>query len=151
MGPLEQLRQARQREEAERLKDAARRRAFRAEFDRTEVLLEREIYPYLRPATADEYSAWLQGHLENGGTITHYRDRLTGGIVIATASFFLPNLFGAQSIDLIVPGGLDVTTEGGFTHNTVYFMDGFRVVGLSGAEAFKDTRLTAPLLKHGQS
>lgn len=74
--------------------------------------------------------------------ITHYRDYpMQGRWFVLTSVGWLPELYGAQSLDLIVPIGIDIfghrTFHGCSGHNNIYYMDNYKVVG-QHVTAFND-------------
>lgn len=94
--------------------------------------VKQEVMPKLREARPSEYVAWLRGHLEQGGDVSHVYD-----YPFARAGFYValdnikdlpPGLCGSLSLQIIVPRGLTVEYED-LGHCTLYFMDGFRLVG----------------------
>lgn len=72
-----------------------------------------EMLPYLRPATAADYHAWLLVHLAKGGHLTHTYDRPFNPRrwYVATEPFVVRALHGAHAISVIVPAGIAVTAD----------------------------------------
>lgn len=113
-----------------------------------DLLLRHEVMPNVQPTTVAEYAAFVVGYLKGGGTISYARDRAlrTGRYYTALRSFTLPPLFGAQSINVLVPEGVTVV-RGGRGHSAVLYMDGYRLDG-AGLEMFADV---AAYLRRGAS
>lgn len=75
--------------------------------------------PYLVPAQPFQYTAWLVGHIAEHGPPTHYYDyRMPDDFYLATSDFTLPPLYGADSVNIIVPARIRVEQEVGSRHNT---------------------------------
>lgn len=88
------------------------------------------IRPKLRKATARDYRRWLEGWVAKEGKTTHYYDRpLDSDFYVVTSNMDLPPYYGASSISLIVPEGIEVTFSEGLGHNNIYFMDSFDHAG----------------------
>ncbi|RJO62633.1 MAG: hypothetical protein C4542_03025 [Dehalococcoidia bacterium] len=86
------------------------------------------ILPHLRPATVNDYRKWIVGFISNGGTVTHHYDYdMPDDVYIALDSFEITPLYGASSINVIVPAGIEVNGDAG--HSNLYFMDGFKARG----------------------
>lgn len=83
-----------------------------------------------RPASVDQYVTWLEGYLEAGGRITHAYDYPIArpSFLVAVANFTTGGECGSRSRQIIVPQNVQ-HLGGDLGHNTLYFMDGFRVVG----------------------
>ncbi len=57
-----------------------------------------------RPATPEEYAAWLLWWLAAGRLPTHfYGDSMPAGMLFATEDCFVPSLTGAEALTLLVP------------------------------------------------
>lgn len=82
----------------------------------------------VRPADPSEYAEWCRGYLKKGGEITHhYGYDMPSYVKMALRSFDLPhNAYGAHSIGVIVPDGLDVSIGG---HCSLFYMDCYRALG----------------------
>ncbi len=117
---------------------AARLEQFERRREQRDRLLE-----HCRPATADEYDAWLRGYRKRGGRVTHYRDWPMHHhyYVMLSDPGWIPKLYGANSVEVIVPRGVmsPAALSGGTGHSQFFFMDGFKVVG-GGVESFTDAR-----------
>ncbi len=73
------------------------------------------------------YSKWLNGFLENGGKYSKAsRHNTPDEFYILLKSSHIPDGYGAYSINVIVPEGLEVTYEP--SHNNIYLMDGFKAL-----------------------
>lgn len=141
MTPREQLEQARAKARRDSAEFEQRNREMMSQAEKDREHRERYILPNLRPASAAEYSRWLRGYLENGGTLGNYSDSPMTGIYVAVRHFDLPPLCGASSISVIVPEGVIVDRQPGFSHNSVFWMDGFRYDGTFSPRAYSDTVL----------
>lgn len=101
--------------------------AHKREYKEREAQANTEMFPYLRRCHASLYSEWLRGHLNGGGHITHVYNRNHGGAWFAHSDFTVTPLYGAQSVSIIVPAGINVATPNGAGHINIYYMDGFSV------------------------
>lgn len=83
-----------------------------------------------RQATVEEYVDWLHNHVEQGGKITHVYDYPFGNRewLVAQSGFTLGGECGVMARSIIVEPGVQYV-GGGLGHNTLYFMDGFAIVG----------------------
>lgn len=95
-----------------------------------------ELLASVRAAEPIEYAAWLSGYLAAGGQVTHEYDYNLPSrhfFVAVNSGMYVPALYGAMSVRLIVPAGVRVSLSTEFHgnpgHSSVYFMDGFRQVG----------------------
>lgn len=82
-------------------------------------------------ASSSDYKKWLKGYLEKGGKPTHvYNYPLPHDWFIATDNFTILPLYGAQSINIIVPEGIfaDIGVKG-LGHNNLYFIKDFSTSG----------------------
>jgi len=81
---------------------------------------------HCRRANSPDYESWLNGYLQKPNTkITHVYDyALPGSFYIAKNDFILSPGYGAYSVSIIVPVGINVTVEDQ-SHNQLYFMDGY--------------------------
>jgi len=115
---------------------AARQRQHEYDLDREQREVEARRYAaaratfleHCRPATVEDYAAWLTSYLDSDGTITHSYDyRMPKFWVLVSRPSAIPSLYGAFSMQVIVPAGLlsprDVpnTFHGGCGHSTFYF------------------------------
>lgn len=79
--------------------------------------------PAFRPATIDEYTAWLRKYVEAGGVVTHAYDHPFAriGMVTALRDFTTDDECGAEALKIVVPDG--VRWLGGTPgHNVLFFM-----------------------------
>jgi hypothetical protein len=82
----------------------------------------------LRPAHKRDYERWLEGHLSAGGKITHAYDyKMPESFRVAMEDMTLRPLYGARSLNIIVPEGIEVTGELG--HTNLYLMKDFSLLG----------------------
>lgn len=93
---------------------------------------------HTRHATATDYKRWLDGHIINGGEISHvYQYNMPDNFLVAQAAMKITPLYGARSVQIIVPRGIRVEAED-VGHNNVYYMDGFTCTG-GWAPLFQNT------------
>jgi hypothetical protein len=102
---------------------------------------------HCRLAEPKDYSRWLKGYLRRGGKVTHPRNReirCAKFYVLESLPDHVPSLYGALSINVIVPSGLRFfpdhlprTFHGQCGHSSFFFMDGFQAVSMS-IESFAD-------------
>lgn len=73
-----------------------------------------------------DYQRWLDGFLKTGGTITHDYDYPFGrwDWYIAESNHYVTPLYGAESINLIIPEKFDLIGTD-FGHNNYFIMKGF--------------------------
>lgn len=143
------------------LAERNKREAMRATWEEERRASKDERARFLsgcRPATATDYADWLIGHMESGGNPTHLYDydlahrgfTVNGSIGNGTCSVQegpiqwwvlermngpIPSLYGAKSINVIVPERSPLTPEwipdtfhGRAGHSGFYFMSGFVAV-----------------------
>lgn len=88
------------------------------------------IRPSLNPATYREYMAWIEGYIERGGKLTHYYDySMPSDFYIAISNFTIIPLYGAMSVNIIIPRGITVNNKTDIGHSNLYFMDGYINIG----------------------
>ena len=76
----------------------------------------------LIPATPQDYEKWIIQHLDNGGKITHTYDyNFPNDFFVATGGFEVPELYGTDSVHVIVPKYFEVTCSAP-GHSSVFFM-----------------------------
>lgn len=80
----------------------------------------------MRPAQKWEYEAWLAGWMAAGGRPTHFYDQPTPttGWWVALADMVILPLYGAFSINVVVPAGINVTGMTGHSHLYVTTAEG---------------------------
>ena len=126
----ERLEQFKAREQSRHNEWAQRMEEQNAEFEKSRSQFQIQVLPYLRQARSRDYSDWLKGYMEAGGEPTYAHDyRLPSDFYVATAGFKMMPLYGAQSIHVIVPTGIEIDVSGGLGHCNLFFMDGFRCLG----------------------
>jgi hypothetical protein len=88
---------------------------------------ETYILPMLFQASKSDYERWLKGFLAKSNTPTHNYDYNfpARSFYVAAANFEIIPLYGSQSINVIVPQGVQVDTSRGLGHNNLYFMKDF--------------------------
>lgn len=85
-----------------------------------------------RTASTSDYERWLEKHFNNGGKVRHFRDeKMGGGWFVATDDFRLPPLSGEDSMNVIVPKGVEVTHKELGDNKLYHMKDGT----LDGGEA----------------
>jgi hypothetical protein len=113
-----------------------------------ERLFKTETMKHLTQAEVTDYVNWLRGYMEAGGTPTHFydSDMSTEGWFKAESDLEMPPMYGASSVSVIVPKGVEVerikqNSNAAFHdvgHNNLYFEDGF--VSESGfVPVYRDT------------
>lgn len=155
------LLRAMDRQSAREREYAAREAQYEAE-SRIERAHRAAFTAHCLPATLIEYTAWMIGWLRQGHEPSSVVDRsftapgmrldgslggsAVGGLRVSEAdpSWWtlaerptnVPSLYGAHSLHVIVPEGVDFaprdvpdTFHGRCGHSTFYFMDGFQIVG----------------------
>lgn len=92
-------------------------------------LAREDLLKTLKPSQKWEYEAWLTGFLRGGGKVTHFYDYPWPGRTYTALSDLTPvPLYGARSLDIIVPEGI-IVHPGQTGHCNVYIMDRFRYQG----------------------
>lgn len=90
------------------------------------------FFDMIEQATPEQYTSWLRGHRAKGGRLTHAYDyNLPSSFWFASSNFDLPIAYGADSISLIVPEDVEVTTNDGLGHNSLFLMKDFTFKGSS--------------------
>lgn len=101
-----------------------------------------EFLAHCQTATLTEYTAWMIGYLNRGGEPSHIYDHgftqpEPRVMVLAEKPGAVPTLYGADSLQVIVPAGVSFAPEdvpqtfhGRCGHSTFYFMEGFAIVGI---------------------
>jgi len=79
-----------------------------------------------KPATEKEIARWENGAEESYNDVPRIG---THNVFFVDRDVILPSLHGASSISVIVAQGAKVYGLDQWSHNRVYFMDGFRVYG----------------------
>jgi len=104
-----------------------------AEEEEKKCLIEdesrRRVLKKMRVAKIEDYRKWLRRYLifEMPSDFCDYEFE-DADFYVAKEDLFLPALYGATSINLIVPRGVKVEYEK-LGHNNIYFMKGFKNVG----------------------
>lgn len=91
------------------------------------------------PAAIEDYLAWLEPYLAEGGTIKYARDYPFShrGFLIARRNFTIDGECGSDARSIIVPEGIECV-GGPIGHNELYRMDGYQHYGLGGVAIFSD-------------
>ena len=104
----------------------------------SEVYTEVDVPPNdTIPATIDQYLFWLEGFVAKGGRPTHSYDYpwRAERWLYASMDFAVNGECGARSVKVIVETGAAVLNPnpwkpfGGYGHNELFLMDGFKAVG----------------------
>ncbi len=96
-----------------------------------EFLFEKHLYPKLSPAKREDYLAWYEGYVANGGSPTiYYRSSFECLLwYIANEDLKMPvALHDEMAVNIIVPEGVDVA-DGDWGENKFFKMDNFEASG----------------------
>jgi sensor histidine kinase YesM len=109
------------------------------EHSKLEFEIKTKVYPNVSPATNDDYSTWLYGFIyKNNANITYSDKNFSSrDFYVATKDLFIPELYGAQSIKIIIPEGKNVEYEK-LGHNSLYLMKGFCLINDCSATVYND-------------
>ncbi len=95
------------------------------DYNKTKQYKEYYILTHMRPARVRDYDAWLDGFMAKGGKITHkYNYKMPDDFYVALQDTHMIPLYGAQSISIIVPVGIEITGELG--HVDLFYMGNFK-------------------------
>lgn len=85
--------------------------------------IKQHFFAIAKPATPAEIKAW-----EDGAKISNLKEIkiVDHSIYFVDKDVVVPPLYGAGSISIIVDAGVKVYGVDKFSHNTIYYMDGFR-------------------------
>lgn len=83
------------------------------------------FFTVAKPATELEVSKWEEGAKDNYSTPPKVSRR---GVYFVDKDVVIPPLFGSNSISVIVAPNVTVHGLGKWSHNKIYYMDGFRKV-----------------------
>lgn len=127
----EYLKSVRQEAEVRKWMSEAEDKKRRAESDKMWDNRNSFIKRNTRSADVKDYRLWLEGFVAGGGKVTHVYDYdIPDDFIILEKSVEIPTLYGSASIQVIVPHGINPTIENGnLGHNTIYYIDGFKVEG----------------------
>lgn len=80
---------------------------------------------HFRQAKPIDYAKWLKKYIENGGKVTNFYsyNMHVDRFYVAKSDFKMFPLYGATSMDVIVPVGINVTSASDTGHNNIYFQD----------------------------
>jgi hypothetical protein len=103
------------------------------------------LLKHCRQASYQDYKSWLQGYLALGSKVTHPRNwsfNPHDWYVVESMPDYIPELYGARSVKLIVPSHIklpnfDRTFHGCSGHNDIFFMKGYTKVSLC-VESFEE-------------
>ncbi|MDG9875002.1 nucleotide-binding protein [Pseudomonas juntendi] len=91
------------------------------------------FYSVAKPATALEVAAWEAGSKQAQGKEV----KITGvEVFYVDRDVVIPSMFGANSISVIVAQGVRLYGVDKWSHNHIYYMDGFRCIGPGGHAGF---------------
>lgn len=79
-----------------------------------------------KPATEKEIKRWEEGAKDSYTSVPTIGSR---NAFFVDRDLIVPSFYGASSISVIVAPGVKVFGLDQWSHNTVYFMDGFRMLG----------------------
>jgi hypothetical protein len=90
------------------------------------------LIEHLCKASVKDYLKWLEGFFNNGGLPSHCYDYPfeRRDFYIAHCSLKVPALYGAMSLNIIVPVGVSIQpidNAQGFGHIGIFWMDGFKI------------------------
>ena len=123
------------KEENDRENEISKRDKKDYEEERKLIEIRRNTFLHsVRRATLGDYESWLRGYIETaGGVPTHYYDyhfSITDFFVLLKSDT-LPTLYGANSVNIIVPEGLELKIENDdMGHNNVYYMKSYICGGI---------------------
>lgn len=107
----------------------------------THELLHRFATRHVIRALPGDYEDWLRGWRRTGGKeVRRYDYEMPRTFVVTRKSFALPPLFGALSLDIIVPRGVEVVCPDGIGHNSLYIMEDFSMRGGHKPPVYSNTR-----------
>ncbi len=126
MGAREKQAEARIESERADCEHERQRQEYERQHHETEKL-KGGMRTRMRRASVEDYRRWLIGYLENDGKITHVYDYQFGSWewYIASDGLVVYPLYGVQSVNIIVPEGVEIEVKG-TSHNAIYYMDGFK-------------------------
>jgi hypothetical protein len=94
----------------------------------------------VKPTEIEEYESWLDGYLSSRGEFSSssnsFYESNSPLFTVQGDGIFRDKLTGANAVSLFIPEGIEVSGPVG--HCKLYFMDGFRLDGTSGATYYKD-------------
>lgn len=85
------------------------------------------FFSIAKPATEKEISKWEEGAKDSYSKVPKLNQRNT---FFVDKDVIVPPLYGAQSISVIVAPGVKTFGLDEWSHNSIYFMDGFRKLGM---------------------
>lgn len=85
-----------------------------------------QFFSIAKPATEKEIGKWEEGAKNSYSNVPKLSHRNT---FFVDRDVIVPALYGAQSISVIVASGVKVFGLDEWSHNSIYFMDGFRKLG----------------------
>jgi len=97
------------------------------------------MFPHLLGANRADYTRWLEGFVDAGNTPTHYYSypfSRWDSFYVAKKDFELVPLYGADSINIIVPDGITIL-GGSRGHNNIFCYNGYKHRG--SVPVFSDT------------
>lgn len=103
-----------------------------AEYRETERWWQDNVEPRLRRAFPNEYEAWLDGHVQRGGHVSHSYDyRMPDSFYVVASSLVEIDrpLYGSLAVNVICPEGREIRFPNGYGHCSVYTMEDYQVRG----------------------
>ena len=92
-----------------------------------ENAIKTHFFSIAKPATEKEISFWEQGAKDNYSIVPKLHQRKT---FYVDKDVIVPSLSGADSISVIVAPGVRVFGLDEWSHNSIFFMDGYRKMGM---------------------
>ncbi len=87
-----------------------------------------ELLKKFRHATIEDYANWLKGFIKSGGRPRYYRDypfiQMQDEFFVAQHDFWMVPLYGALSVEIIIPKGIRYL-GGELGHSKLYFFEDF--------------------------
>jgi hypothetical protein len=127
LGFLEDLYRERKLKSKSTLDEHFSSSSYYENYEETEDAKRRELKNEFRKASLHDYTNWLIGFWAKGGKNTHIYDYLIpiSDWYVAKKDFMVLPLYGSNSIEIIVPEGINFL-GGELGHNNLFFEDGFR-------------------------
>jgi hypothetical protein len=129
------------------LAQAQRRQTMRQDMQHQQAMQHPErMFSCLEPATADDYTSWLHGFVDQGGKPNRSLSNPMSQDkwYKATKDFTIVPLYGLASVNIIVPEGIAIDgIDPG--HSNLFFFEDFKTRGMKGSIAlvpvYSDTQL----------
>lgn len=139
--PKEEMKSASFLQREEEIENEFQRRMAEYEMERQIGLdkARKSMFPRLRRANRADYTQWLEGFVDAGNTPTHYYSypfSRWNSFYVAKKDFELVPLYGADSINIIVPDGITIL-GGSRGHTNVFCYSEYKHRG--SVPVFSDT------------